>query len=115
MGKDFRNLNFVLKSIYKHSIKNGPVEKWTFNSFDGNFFRGTFIAFSNEKFLGFGGEAMKAWWRHDPTIAVFANKEDSKKLRLVNTYGEDVSNKNEIFEHESFNNNPSNDAGFVNS
>lgn len=117
VGEDFRDINFCKKAIYEEAVKHGEVEEYTFNAWDGHFFRGVFSAYANPATLGFGGMAMEQWNSKGGnaynTVAVFANKKKSNTLQLVRLYGKDVSDKNIRFEHDSFNLNPSNDNDFV--
>ena len=117
IGRDFTDINYCKYKIWEKAKESGPVDKWTFQAFDGNFMRGYFAAFANQATLGYGGMVMEIWNSKGAnsydTIAVFANKEPSKTLHLVRRYGKDVSDRNITFDHGSFNSNPANDDIFM--
>ena len=117
VGKDFTNVNFCKKAIYEEAVKHGEYEEYTFDAWDGSFFRGVFSAYANPSSLGFGGMAMEQWNSRGgnpyDTVAVFANKKNGNVLQLVRLRGKDVSDKDIHFQHDSFNQNPSNDNEFV--
>lgn len=113
VGKDFRDLNYCKKKIWEESVKNGPVEIWNFNTWDGYYFRCSLMAFSNKETLGYAALVTEKWCRHYTNIAVFGNLEGSRELYLLRSYGKDNSGDNISFEHDSFNFNPGNDLSFV--
>lgn len=113
VGRDFSNLNFCKRAIYERAIEKGPVEKWTIQAFDGNYFRGVFIVFCNPETLGFAGNVMEIWNNTRNINAIFANKGNDNKLILIRLRGRDISKENIKFKHNSFNMNPSNDANFM--
>ncbi len=113
VGNDFRDINFSKKSIYENSIKNGPVEKYSIDSFDGSFFRGSLSVYTNEKSLGFAGEVMEIWSGEGNNSFIIATKPGLNKAQIIRKYGKDVSGSNTSYEFDSFNDYPGNDQSFV--
>ena len=114
---DLKDLNFAKKSIYEHA--SGPRVKATFWAFDGSYSRGVFTAFSSMDDLGYGGKVLEAWgepyFKRDgvfDAVVVTLEKEPGQ-ARVVRIRGRDVSGDGIVVEHESFNQNPFNDAGFA--
>jgi hypothetical protein len=119
VGNGFNNLNYCKKSIYDKSVENGGKEslnRWHIDAFDGTFFRGGFMVFSNPQTLGYAGMVMQKWNEgSNPynTKAVFASLPGTKELILIRLDGHDVSKEMKKFHHESFNDNPGNDQEFI--
>ncbi|MCK9458516.1 MAG: J domain-containing protein [Proteobacteria bacterium] len=95
VGGSRKNINYCLKEIYEKAMENGGnVKKYTFDAFDGRFFRGIFTAYCNPQTLGFAGEVMDDWNSKGAnsyeTYAVLASRDNS--ALLVRLRGKDVSN-----------------------
>lgn len=114
VGKNFRDLNFCLMSIYSESMKYGDVSPYVFIAFDGYYFRGQFTAKSNERALGYGGMVMEQWNSHGAnpyeTQAVIVSRRESSQWKVVRLNGQDASGKNIIIESNGM---PYNDKTFV--
>jgi hypothetical protein len=114
---DLKDLNFAKKSIYEHA--SGPRVKATFWAFDGSYSRSVFTAFSSMDDLGYGGKVLEAWgepyFKRDGVFdaVVVTLAEEPGQARVVRIRGRDVSGDGIVVEHESFNQNPFNDAGFA--
>ena len=109
VGSSRKNLNYCKKEIYEKAMQNSPhVERYTFDAFDGRFFRGMFTAFCNLDTLGFAGEVMEDWNSNGAnpyeTYAVFASKDDT--LILIRLRGKDMSESGVIW--DDFSNNQRN-------
>jgi len=113
-GSDFRDVLYCMRAIYDRSVEmGGERRRVTFWAHDGSYNRGVFTAFCSDVALGFGGEVMDKWNSDDyATKAVFATFEDDPRVLVVRMLGEDVSQDEAWFEHESFNMNPFNDRAF---
>jgi|WetSurSiteA1Bulk_404760.scaffolds.fasta_scaffold00002_61 hypothetical protein len=113
-NNDYRDLNFIKKRMWELSGKS--KEEHTVHQFDGNYFRNTFTAYGNSNIHHHMAKAMLKWGAHgNPynTKAIFVSKKsDPKKLHLVWANGKHVEPGVHI-EHNSFNNNPSNDQEFT--
>lgn len=116
VGRDRTNVNYAKKEIYDFSKERGSVVPITLWAFDGQFSRGVFTAKTNEESLGFAGEVMEHWNSKGAnpykTVAVFASLPGENRVKLIRLRGEDVSDQNIWFDHESFNSNPFNDRNF---
>jgi hypothetical protein len=105
-----------LAAIENESGKNGretfPYHLW---SFDGYFFRLCLSVATNEEILGYAGKMLEKWRITDffPVVAIFVSQGHQKRIHLIRERGQDVSSQNRYFEHDSFNDNPSNDQQCV--
>jgi curved DNA-binding protein CbpA len=110
-SKNFRDINFCKNYLNDLATNSGkPSKKYTVWNYDGNFFRGTFTVMGNSTTFSKMAETMKKWDSTYRSVAVFISSE--KSLWLIHLYGVDVSPPIAI-EHDSFNNNPSNDQSFM--
>lgn len=108
-------LNYCLKEIYEHSMQNGPVENWWFQTFDGNFFRSSFTAKSNPQSFDFAAEVITEWTTKGANPydvrAVFVSKD--KRLQMITLNGQNVLSQNIVFDVGGINDNPGNDQQLV--
>ena len=90
------------KKLYRITVteNGGNVKKYTFEAFDGTFFRGMFTAYCNPQTLGFGGEVMDDWNSKGAnpydSYAVFASR--NNKLILLRLRGKDMSESGVVWE-----------------
>lgn len=112
-NESYANIDYCQYVIKEKSKQNGPVKPYWFLAWDGYFFRGTFTANSNPESFDFAGMVMEKWndSLHE-TKAVFVEIEE-KTILLIRLDGKNVSKQNKIFQHDSFNRNPSNDQEFI--
>jgi len=115
VGDDFRNVNYFKKRIWEAAKEQGPIEKVTVWAFDGHFFRNSLTVWGNRATYFLMGKGMEIWnslgANSYPTEAVLVTTEDKPNaVTVIRIKGKDV---NFSLEHESFNQNPSNDPHFA--
>jgi len=110
-----KNLNYVKKKAWEISGKPEAIKsnKYQFWNWDGNFFRGVFSVYAITNKLFEISQMMVNWDKCYKSKAVFFCKPNEKnKIYLINLDGKYINPPYE-FIHDSFNNNPGNDAQFV--
>lgn len=113
---DLTDLNFAKKSIYEHA--SAPRVRVTLHGFDGSYGRSMFTAFSSLDDLGYAAKVLEAWgepyFKRDGVFdAVIGMVEGESDARVLRIRGEDVSDLSLTLDHDSFNQNPFNDASFA--
>jgi hypothetical protein len=114
VGTDFRNLNYVKKTIYEEAKKMGKIEPMTVWAFDGNYQRGVFSVFGNDKIYPLIGHAMETW------NSMGANSYATKAVLVTDLHGYtkiiriNGKDTNIFIPSNSFNRNPFNDTFFTN-
>src|SRR5581483_8584614 len=118
-SNNYSNMNYVKFKIWDEANKNGGITgEYTLYAFDGSFLRHTLIVFGNDNVFNLMGEAMEGWnstgGNSYKTVAIIVTKPEwGEKVRVIRVKGKNVSNKNIWIDHESFNQNPSNDNSFT--
>jgi curved DNA-binding protein CbpA len=111
--EDFHCLNFCKRTAWEISGKPPYDADHTYTvwAWDGMYFRGSFSVFAIPEKM-FEISKMMEIWDDLGTVAVFyTHLSYPNKVFLVNLRGKEVNPPKE-FEHESFNQNPGNDAKF---
>jgi curved DNA-binding protein CbpA len=110
-AKNFRDINFCKNYLNDRATNSGkPSKEYTVWNYDGHFFRGAFTVMGNSTTFSKMAEIMKKWDSTYRSTAVFISS--GKSLWLINLYGVDETPPIAM-EHDSFNDNPSNDAAFM--
>jgi curved DNA-binding protein CbpA len=110
-AKNFRDINFCKNYLNDLATNSGkPSKEYTVWNYDGHFFRGAFTVMGNSTTFSKMAEIMKKWDSTYRSTAVFISS--GKSLWLINLYGVDETPPIAM-EHDSFNDNPSNDAAFM--
>jgi hypothetical protein len=114
---DLTDLNFAKKAIYEHA--SAPRLKVSLHGFDGSYGRSSLTAFSSLDDLGYAAKVLEAWGEpyfkrdgvFDAVIGVVGGA--GSDVRVLRIRGEDVSDLGLTLDHDSFNQNPFNDASFA--
>ena len=123
---DLTDLNFAKKAIYEHA--SAPRLRVSLHGFDGSYGRSSLTAFSSLDDLGYAAKVLEAWgephFKRDGVFdavigvvgsarATFFGSEGGSDVRVLRIRGEDVSDLGLTLDHDSFNQNPFNDASFA--
>lgn len=120
-SNDYSDINYIKKKAWEMSgRKKNPSKRdeFTFDVFDGSFYRGGFTVYGVNKpaFLKEMAEALQVWSFHKPKAVIVGSIQYGKKnVLIIPIQSGKVSNKNSWFEmeHNSFNDNPGNDRNFL--
>jgi hypothetical protein len=111
---NYTDYNFIKKSMWE--LSGHSQQEWTISGFDGFFFRHSITVYGSPQIFDTMADAMIMWQTKGgnsyPIRAVFVSRRHSKELLLIwadETYYGDNPIK---MEHDSFNDNPSNDQQF---
>jgi hypothetical protein len=114
---DLTDLNFAKKAIYEHA--SAPRLRVSLYGFDGSYGRSSLTALSSLDDLGYAAKVLEAWGEphfkrdgvFDAVIGVVGGA--GSDVRVLRIRGEDVSDLGLTLDHDSFNQNPFNDASFA--